>query len=65
MVLNVAVLLRLEADSPQLTGSFERAFPGQERIALLRYRVLRVWQLPVEQLLNGGIGTLPLAPSAT
>lgn len=62
MVLSVAVLLRPEADSPQLTGSFERGFAGQEPIALLRYRVIRVWQLPAEQLLTGGIGTLPLAP---
>jgi predicted transposase YdaD len=62
LVLSAAVLLRPEADSPQLTGSFERAFPGQEPIALLRYRVIRVWQLPVEQLLAGGVGTLPLAP---
>src|SRR5579884_2476624 len=62
LVLSVAVLLRREADSPQLTGSFERAFPGQEPVALLRYRVIRVWQLPVEQLLAGGVGTLPLAP---
>jgi predicted transposase YdaD len=62
LVLSVAVLLRPEADSPQLTGSFERGFPGQGPIALLRYRVIRVWQLPVEQLLAGGLGTLPLAP---
>jgi predicted transposase YdaD len=58
----VAVLLRPEADSPRLTGSFERTFPGQEPISLLRYRVIRVWQLPVESLLTGGLGTLPLAP---
>jgi len=62
LVLSVAVLLRPEADSPQLTGSFERRFLGQEPIALLRYRVLRVWQLPVDQLLASGVGTLPLAP---
>ncbi len=61
-VVSVAVLLRPEADSPQLTGSFERRFLDQEPIALLRYRVLRVWQLPVESLLAGGVGTLPLAP---
>jgi hypothetical protein len=61
-VVSVAVLLRPEADSPQLTGLFERRFPDQEPIALLRYRVLRVCQLPVEQLLAGGVGTLPLAP---
>ncbi|HEY7327156.1 MAG TPA: hypothetical protein VH592_05940 [Gemmataceae bacterium] len=62
LVLSVAVVLRPEADSPRLTGSFERRFPGQEPIALLRYRVLRVWQLPVESLLAGGVGILPLAP---
>jgi predicted transposase YdaD len=62
LVLSAAVLLRREADSPQLNGVFERAFPGQEPLTLLRYRVIRVWQLPVEQLLAGGLGTLPLAP---
>jgi hypothetical protein len=62
LVLSAAVLLRREADSPQLTGYAERAFPGQEPVTLLRYRVIRVWQLPVEQLLAGGVGTLPLAP---
>jgi hypothetical protein len=61
-VLSVAVLLRPEADSPQLTGTFVRALPGQEPVALLCYRVLRVWQLPVESFLAGGVGTLPLAP---
>jgi hypothetical protein len=62
LVRSVAVVLRPEADSPQLTGFFERVVPGEEPVSLLRYRVLRVWQLPVESLLAGGIGTLPLAP---
>lgn len=62
LVLSVAVLLRREADSPRLTGFFERGFPGQEPVTFLRYRVIRVWQLPVEELLAGGLGTLPLAP---
>ena len=62
MVLSVAVILRPESDSPRLTGLFERAFAGEEPLALLRYRVIRVWQLPVEPLLAGGLGTLPLAP---
>jgi hypothetical protein len=61
-VLSVAVVLRPEADYPRLTGILERGFPGQEPFAVLRYRVVRVWQLPVEQLLAGGLGTLPLAP---
>jgi len=61
-VLSVAVLLRPEADSPRLTGLLTRGFPGEEPLATLRYGVLRVWQVPVEQLLTGGLGTLPLAP---
>jgi len=65
LVLSVAVLLRPEADSPQLTGSFERRFPGQEPLTLLRYRVIRVWQLPVDRLLAGGVGTLRWRRSAT
>ena len=62
LVLTVAVLLHSGADSPQLDGRFQRAFPGEEPYAFLRYRVLRVWELPVQQLLTGGLGTLPLAP---
>ena len=43
MVLSVAVLLRPEADSPQLTGILTRGFPNEEPLATLRYGVLRVW----------------------
>jgi predicted transposase YdaD len=62
LVLSVAVLLRPEADSPRLTGTLVRGFAGEEPLSTLRYGVLRVWQVPVEQLLNGGPGTLALAP---
>jgi predicted transposase YdaD len=62
-VLSVAVLLHPGADSPQLTGLCQRLLPGEDApYSLLRYGVLRVWELPVEQLLNGGLGLLPLAP---
>lgn len=61
-VVSAAVLLHRGADSPQLTGRWERGFPGQEPISTLRYRVVRVWQLPPEQLLSGGLGLLALAP---
>ena len=61
-VLSVAVLLHPGADSPQLTGRVERALAGEEPHAFLRYQVIRVWQLPAEDLLTGGLGTLPLAP---
>ena len=62
LVRSVAVLLHPGADSPQLTGRIERAFPGEEAYHFPRYEVLRVWQMPVRQLLDGGLGTLALAP---
>jgi predicted transposase YdaD len=55
------VLLRPEADSPQLTGIYERGFPGEEAYLTFRYQVVRVWQLPPKPLLTGGLALLPLA----
>jgi hypothetical protein len=57
-----AVLLRPEADSPQLTGVYERSFPDEEPYLTFRYAVVRVWQLPPEPLVSGGLALLPLAP---
>jgi hypothetical protein len=57
-----AVLLRPEADSPQLTGVYEQSFPDEEPYLTFRYAVVRVWQLPPEPLLSGGLVLLPLAP---
>jgi predicted transposase YdaD len=59
---SVAVLLQAGADSPQLTGTLERAFPGEAPYSIFRYAVVRVWLLSVQQLLEGGLGTLALAP---
>ncbi len=60
-VLSVAVLLRPEADSPRLTGVYHRAFPGEDPYLAFRYHIVRVWQLPAEPLLKGGLALLPLA----
>ena len=57
-----AVLLRPEADSPQLSGIYQRGFAGEEPYLTFRYAVVRVWQLPPEPLLTGGLALLPLAP---
>ena len=57
-----AVLLRPEADSPQLTGVYERGFIGEEAYLTFRYQVVRVWQLLPGPLLTGGLALLPLAP---
>jgi hypothetical protein len=46
-VLSVAVLLQPSTDSPRLTGRLKREVPGSESHAVSRYRVLRVWQVPV------------------
>jgi predicted transposase YdaD len=62
LVLSAAVLLCPEADSPQWNGLLERGFPGEAPLGTLRYEVIRVWELPAEQLLAGGVGTLALAP---
>jgi hypothetical protein len=62
MVRSVAVLLRPEANLSNLTGVLERRFPGQEAHLTFRYQVIRVWRLPLEPLLSGGLGLLPLAP---
>jgi hypothetical protein len=48
------VLLRPSADSPALTGTVERAFPGESPYLTFRYGVVRVWELPPETFLSGG-----------
>lgn len=39
-----------------------RGFPGEETYLTFRYQVMRVWQLPPEPLLTGGLALLSLAP---
>ncbi len=60
-MLSLLVLLHPGADSPQLTGLYERGFPGEPADVVLRYRVLRVWTVAPEQWLAGGLGLVPLA----
>jgi len=62
VVVSVPVLLAPQADSPQWNGLLQHGLPGEPPVGTLRYEVVRVWQLPVEQLLSGGTGTLALAP---
>jgi predicted transposase YdaD len=62
LVRSLLVVLHREADSPRLTGLYERGFPGEPFDVALRYRFVRVWQVPPAQWLAGGLGLLPLAP---
>jgi predicted transposase YdaD len=61
-VRSLRVLLHRGADSPQLTGWYERGFDDEPFDVALRYRSVRVWQVPAEQWLAGGLGLVPLAP---
>jgi hypothetical protein len=61
-VRSVLLLLRREANATMATGILERRHPDEEDPYLVfRYRVIRLWQEPVERFLTGGLGTLPLA----
>lgn len=60
-VYTVALLLRREASSPQLTGTVVRSFPDGPEYHRFAYFVVRVWELPADVLLTTGLGTTPLA----
>jgi len=62
LVRSLVVLLTPRANLAGIDGLYRRRFPGEEPHLLFRYQVIRVWELPVERLLEGGWGTLPLAP---
>lgn len=41
---------------------YTRQFPGEPAYLHMDFRVIRVWQEPVETFLSSGVGLLPLAP---
>lgn len=61
-VQSVTLLLRREADTPALTGLLQHRLPDGRMYHEFRYDVVRLWEMPVEQILAGDIGVLPLAP---
>ncbi|RUL88909.1 RpnC/YadD family protein [Tautonia sociabilis] len=61
-VQSIAFLLRREADGPGLTGELRHLLPDGRENHRFRFDVLRAWELPLDLLLSGGLGTLPLAP---
>jgi predicted transposase YdaD len=62
-VASVVALLRPQANLSVLTGTYQRQVPqASEPYRLFRYQVVRVWELPVQSLLTGGLGQLALAP---
>ncbi len=61
-VLTILVLLRKEANSPSLTGVYERKLPDGQMTNRYDYRVVRLWREDAESFLTAGIGLVPLAP---
>jgi predicted transposase YdaD len=62
LVQTAVVLLRKSAEWPELNGVFQRGFPSRPAYLTFQYQVVRVWEIPPETLLGGGLGILPLAP---
>jgi hypothetical protein len=62
LVRTVVVLLRKSADAPDLGGPWRRAFPSEPTYLDFRFRVIRLWGISPETLLNGGLAIVALAP---
>ena len=61
-VLTVLILLFKEANSPSLTGSYERTLPDGWPTNRYNYRVVRLWQEDPEAYLTAPVNLVPLAP---
>ncbi|MCC6176418.1 MAG: hypothetical protein IT305_14015 [Chloroflexi bacterium] len=61
---STVVLLRQLADGPEMSGRFEQRGLAGDLTVSFHFRVVRLWEQPVEDLLSGGISVLPLAPLA-
>jgi len=55
-------LLRPEADGAVMRQPIHKRFLAQEPYLQFHFRVVRLWQEPVEKYLEGGLASLPLAP---
>ncbi|MCE9530605.1 MAG: hypothetical protein K8T89_05675 [Planctomycetes bacterium] len=62
-VVTVLLLLREQADGPELTGELELSAPLGRSWAF-RYEIVRLWQQPVELFLKGPPCLIPFAPLA-
>jgi predicted transposase YdaD len=63
-VLTVVVLLRKEANSPHLDGTYERTTPDGFQTNRYNYKTVRLWEDDPELYLNASVALLPLAPLA-
>jgi hypothetical protein len=61
-VLTALILMRREANSPSLTGSFEIRMPDGWLANRYDFRVVRLWTEDPEPYLTAGVNLVPLAP---
>ncbi len=61
-VLTVVVLLCKEANSPHVTGTYDRHLPDGLLTNHHNYRVVRLWEEDPELYLGAGVDLLPLVP---
>lgn len=58
---SIVILLRPRADRGDLAGTLRYAARSGRGHLDFAFEVIRLWQVPMEQLLASGLGTLPLA----
>jgi predicted transposase YdaD len=63
-VQSVLILLRPGANHPRLDGILHQHTPDGQLYLDFRYLVIRAWEQPVDAVIAGALGTLPLAPIA-
>ncbi len=60
LVRSVVLLLRPQADRPEFTGSYGYGVEAPDELHV-RIWFIRVWEIPVDAVLQAGLGVLPLA----
>jgi predicted transposase YdaD len=61
---SAVILLSPAAERTRISGRVQRRSADGRRLLDFTYRVIRVWEQPVEAILTGPLGALPLAPLA-
>ena len=64
-MLTVLFLLRREANSPSLKGTFKILMPDGFRTNLYNYRIVRLWREDPDWYLTAGVNLVPLVPLAS
>src|SRR6185295_16028343 len=59
---SAVILLSPSAERGRLTGRVGRWGRDGSQLLDFTYRIVRIWEHPVEEILTGPLGVLPLAP---